>query len=121
MDKDNGAIVLLAIRCFQNFTRENPQWLYWTFFKSRASVFKMPANTSIDIVLVRLACLMRATSKDCKMLPTVWASLSEYEKEHLAQHFLADGIIERTVLFSFLPTYLPNAKQNAQFGLLRAL
>jgi len=121
MDKHNAAAVLLAIRCLQQFEHQEPQKLYWSFIKSRAAQFSMPAATIEDFVLARLACLIRATRNDSTLLVMTWASLADFERAQLTRHFLADGIIESAILFSFLPTYLTNAKNSLHFGLSRAL
>merc|ERR1712232_756240 len=39
----------------------------------------------------------------------------------LTRHFLADGVNEMAYIFSFLPLYFVNAKQNPNVGLHRAL
>merc|ERR1712048_1397235 len=75
-----------------------------------------------DYVLARLACLIRANDAACAALPNIWKSLSEAERDRLTSHFLADGIVEPAILFSFLPAYLTNSMTNlAHFGLQRAL
>jgi len=121
MDSNNAKVVLLGIRCIRSYIHESPQTLYWLFIKKRGQEFGMPVSTLEDYVVVRIACLIRAEHQDCSMLSTIWKSLADSDREHLTRHFLADGIQDETVRFSFLPDFLTNAKNNPHFGLLKAL
>jgi len=121
MDQKNGSNVLLGIQCLRKLSEASPHAIYWGFIASRAQQLGLPTRSPEQLAMARFASLVRATPADREMIQSIWCSLGHYERIALTNHFLADGICEFAVLFTFLPLYLEKSKQNNCVTMRRAL
>ncbi|CAE7830230.1 Hcn3 [Symbiodinium microadriaticum] len=114
MTRTNANATIPGLSVIKRVLEKDPTKLYWTFLHNRGvQLGRMPRNTA-DLAVVRFACLCRAQSvKDLEELQKSWSGLERSEQRVLLQHFLADGIENRAVVFEFLPLCLERAKANA--------
>ena len=117
MDKENGRTVLLGMRYLQQVSSASPRAIYWGFMASRGKTLEMASDTPEHLVLVRLACLTRASGKEIDNLQTAWRSITKAERDTLIAFFLADGIEKATDILVFLPLYFEAVKNNPTIGL----
>jgi hypothetical protein len=117
MDNSNGRTVLLGIQCLMNLGTATPHAIYWNYISLRASGLEMTIDTPEQCTIARLACLTRATTADVETLQSAWDSLSKAERSILVDFFLADGILKRAEVYTFLPLYFQNARNNPAVGL----
>eukprot|EP00438_Fugacium_kawagutii_P004331 Skav220063 [mRNA] locus=scaffold1709:139383:161802:- [translate_table: standard] len=114
-----------AIDILQHLLESTPRSIYWAYLCARARALNLPRQTPEDLVLIRIACLMRihpeSQENDVHMLMTAWHRLGEAERQTLTDHFLADGIDEVAFVFDFLPDCVANAIKNPIVTLLGLL
>mmetsp|Transcript_82294 Transcript_82294/g.180966 ORF Transcript_82294/g.180966 Transcript_82294/m.180966 type:complete len:1206 (+) Transcript_82294:162-3779(+) len=120
MDEKNSLSMLTAISCLRQVQQVQCHTVYWTFILSRAACLGLPSATLDQVALARLACLCRITEQDHHLLEDAWNSLNIPTRSRLRENFLADGITEVAYVFTFLPLYLANAKENPSVGWKRA-
>lgn len=115
--------VIEAIGMLQHLMDSTPRGIYWAYLCARARALNLPRQTPEDLVLIRVACLMRIhPENNCfNQLVTAWNRLGEAEKQTLTDHFLADGIDEVAFVFEFLPDCVANAMKNPIVTLLGLL
>ncbi|CAJ1344612.1 unnamed protein product [Effrenium voratum] len=105
--------VIEAIGMLQHLLSATPRGIYWGYLCQRARALQLPAQTSEDLVFIRLACLMRIQGESTYgKLKASWNRLGAFEKATLINHFLADGIEEVAFVFEFLPDCVANAMKN---------
>ncbi|CAK9084005.1 Potassium voltage-gated channel protein eag (Ether-a-go-go protein) [Durusdinium trenchii] len=106
--------VIEAVNMLQHLSYATPAGIYWGYLCARAQALRLPTEKPEDLVLIRLAFLMRVQTDDnCyEELKTAWNRLGDQEKRALTNHFLADGIEETAVVFEFLPDCVANAVKN---------
>lgn len=123
MDQTNGTNLLDAMRLLERVESASPHAIYWNYIRARCrSICPSEDSSRSDpqtLVLMRLACLNRVQTVDeFQQLQGAWRALPVVEHQQvLIDHFLADGIMERSFLLSFLPQCFVNAKQNLDVGL----
>lgn len=115
--------IIEAIGMLQHLMDSTPRGIYWAYLCARARALNLPRQTPEDLVLIRIACLMRIhPENNCfNQLVTTWNRLGEAEKQTLTDHFLADGIDEVAFVFEFLPDCVNNAMKNPIVTLLGLL
>eukprot|EP00931_Biecheleriopsis_adriatica_P083831 TRINITY_DN5752_c0_g1_i3.p1 TRINITY_DN5752_c0_g1~~TRINITY_DN5752_c0_g1_i3.p1 ORF type:complete len:619 (-),score=118.91 TRINITY_DN5752_c0_g1_i3:45-1655(-) len=122
MSSRNAQGVIAGFKRLQTLTHLEPQLIYWNFMADRAQHFGIPAETPEDLALVRLACLIRVQgAQDVAQLRTAWFSLPSKARDTLVNHFLADGIDQRTFVLEFLPLCMSHARANATVKLTAML
>lgn len=122
LGEKNARMMLSAFKMLQELDNADPLAIYWGYMKLRAQQLQVPTFTPDAFALARLMVLNRlhdATSVGA--VRDAWESLDSEDREVLTEHFLADSIVERAVLFLFLPLFLANAMKNKAVGLSTAL
>lgn len=113
MDSKNAEAVLAGCRNLQKLMVSTPQAIYWDFIIFRARQLSFSPETAEDLVLSRLACLVRAQDASYfEKLQATWYSISLQTRNELVSHLLADGIEEKALLLEFLPLCISNASAN---------
>merc|ERR1712232_1033598 len=72
MNAENSKKVMAAIQCLRKLNAAPPLAIYWGYVIARARELGMPTSTPEDLAIVRLACLTRATRRDCAELLKAW-------------------------------------------------
>merc|ERR1712039_896517 len=104
MDRRNSTNVMRGIHCLRCVFEASPHAIYWSYITGYAQQLSLPLVSTEDMLIARLACLMRAsTQRDCELLRETWAGLSSCDRAILTQHLIADGITERAFMLAFLP------------------
>jgi len=105
--------VIAAVRMLQHLLKATPRGIYWGYLIARAQALQAPFQTPEDLVLIRLACLMRIEDDSAyEQLKTSWSYLGPDEQLTLTNHFLAGGIEDLVCIFEFLPDCVANAVAN---------
>merc|ERR1712039_315549 len=108
--------------CLKCLSMASPHSVYWSYIVGYAEQLYLATESQEDLVVARLACLMRARSRDdCELLRKSWGRLNHRSQHILTEHFLADGIMQQAFTLMFLPDYIANARGNPVVGLHRAL
>jgi hypothetical protein len=122
MNSANAAKVMRGIECLQHLTTSTPVSIYWHQIEGYAKSLDYPIATAEDMLLARLACILRAANKaDYKLLQDTWSELNSHDRFILEDKFLADGVEHQAFFFAFLPQYFDNARKNSVIGLKRAM
>merc|ERR1712185_638319 len=95
--------IVLAIQALQNLDTWTPQRVYWTYVWSRAQQLGLHASGNDGLALARLMCLNRIGSrKQLQELEDAWGDLCDDDRRVLINHFLADGITQKAIIFTYL-------------------
>jgi len=122
MDENNGRVTVLSLHALKQLQVENPHAIYWSYIRARAQYSKHSASSVEDLALARLVCLSRAQSaEDLTHVTRSWRELEVADRKTLTEHFVADGIRQRALLFSFLPLCIVNSMANQVAGLKNTL
>mmetsp|Transcript_44220 Transcript_44220/g.102143 ORF Transcript_44220/g.102143 Transcript_44220/m.102143 type:complete len:1155 (-) Transcript_44220:77-3541(-) len=122
MNTERGTNIVRGLQCLQSLGSSSPQAIYWTCITSQAHGIGLPpCETSEDLAIARLVCLLRATKSDLVPLRETWLALQMTERAMLTSHLLADGIGEVAIMFIYLPLFFANARRNPCVGIYRAL
>eukprot|EP00931_Biecheleriopsis_adriatica_P057726 TRINITY_DN34267_c0_g1_i1.p1 TRINITY_DN34267_c0_g1~~TRINITY_DN34267_c0_g1_i1.p1 ORF type:complete len:1226 (+),score=202.09 TRINITY_DN34267_c0_g1_i1:54-3731(+) len=121
MDNHNGKMVLAGVQCLQHLPTAEAPAIYWSFIRRYAQELGLRHETLEDFVVARLACLSRVNAGEVPLLLEAWSKLPAAECKLLVDHFSADGITRRAVLFMYLPLYFEHAQKNRAVGMYRAL
>merc|ERR1719188_129750 len=110
-------MILRGIRRLQCLSSASPHAIYWSYLASCGGHLALTTDTEEDLVVLRLACLMRALpGADIGLLKETWANLSQPCRASLSRHLLADGIKDLAFMLAFLPDYLVNSRKNPVVG-----
>jgi hypothetical protein len=123
MGQKMSCIVLLCIQALQQVGETSPSNIYFGYITLRGKqLLGMSITSNDELALARLAILNRVESPDALApIAEAWASLSFSDREILTDHLLWDGIMEKSMLLSFLPLYFTSARENSNAGLITAL
>eukprot|EP00930_Biecheleria_cincta_P096383 TRINITY_DN88242_c0_g1_i1.p1 TRINITY_DN88242_c0_g1~~TRINITY_DN88242_c0_g1_i1.p1 ORF type:complete len:1180 (+),score=165.50 TRINITY_DN88242_c0_g1_i1:50-3541(+) len=118
MDAKNSQGIVICLQHLQHLHDYSCEQIFWGYVATRVEHLDMDTKTSSGLCLARLACLCRiATQADGQALQEVWSGLDLPVRHVLIDFFLADGISETAIVFSYLPLVLTNAKRNKAVGL----
>lgn len=122
MNAKNGSMTLLCMSSLQQLGSKMAQEIYWSYIVSRSQMLKLQTCTPQEIAMARLVCLNRANDpEEVAAVSEAWSSLGIGDRNLLTQHFLNDGIVDKTFLFAFLPLCFANARENLVVGLAAAM
>eukprot|EP00930_Biecheleria_cincta_P076346 TRINITY_DN6355_c0_g1_i1.p1 TRINITY_DN6355_c0_g1~~TRINITY_DN6355_c0_g1_i1.p1 ORF type:complete len:1200 (-),score=178.89 TRINITY_DN6355_c0_g1_i1:72-3671(-) len=118
LNAKNSESVILGLSNLMRVLDSSPGTIYWNYMSKRGEQLSLPATTSEDMVLVRMACLARVRDEtDFQRLRFSWELLAQSDRQVLADNFLADGITQRATVLEFLPDCMSNAQRNRHVGL----
>eukprot|EP00929_Paragymnodinium_shiwhaense_P105413 TRINITY_DN70415_c0_g1_i1.p1 TRINITY_DN70415_c0_g1~~TRINITY_DN70415_c0_g1_i1.p1 ORF type:complete len:1419 (+),score=263.10 TRINITY_DN70415_c0_g1_i1:85-4341(+) len=121
MDQRNAPNVMLCMRCMRALDTTDPRAIYWCYISLRGERLGLGCDSVDGVVISRIACLTRASTKDTVELWDLWQDLTELQRRTFTTHLLSDGIEEVAFSFSFLPLFFANSKSNANLGIKRAI
>ena len=107
MDAQNSQGIVSCIEQLQRLHGHSCQQIYWGYVAKRVHPLDLATETASGLCLARLACLCRVQTKaEAMSLQRVWGSLDKPHRSVLEDFFLADGISETAIIFSYLPLVL---------------
>jgi len=121
MDQVNGSTLMAGINILTRLETASSCGIYWGYIGTKAEMLGLPFDCLEHLAFARLCCLTRAKQEDVASMQVEWGSLNRVDRETFTQHLVADGMRMLAFVFTFLPAYLVNAKQNRAIGLRRAL
>lgn len=117
VDERNGRPIALCLEALTHLSVAEPQAIYWSYIKSRATLLDLSFDGIVDIAFARLACIARVTrAKDTRPLWNAFDSLSIGDKDTLVEALVSDGLNECAIVYTFLPACLEHAQRNRVVG-----
>eukprot|EP00931_Biecheleriopsis_adriatica_P030349 TRINITY_DN17897_c0_g1_i6.p1 TRINITY_DN17897_c0_g1~~TRINITY_DN17897_c0_g1_i6.p1 ORF type:complete len:401 (+),score=58.00 TRINITY_DN17897_c0_g1_i6:134-1204(+) len=122
MTSSNALSVVTCIGCLIDLTVSSPEAIYWNFITSRARSLSLPTRTFDDLVLARLACLLRMKDNTTfHYLKARWLSLDSKVRKTLTCNLLSDGMEQRAFVLEFLPQCIAHVMSSAALDLAALL
>jgi len=111
IDDHRARLMMACIEVLEHILLASPVAIYWSYMTVHAK--GLPLTTPGELALARLMCLSRShTTADMHQMFNAWENLQEVDRALVTDCLLADGIVQRSVRFVYLPMCFANARGN---------